>query len=74
MGDPIELARQRYEDERAKRLRTDGLSQYHQLNQEYEAFDHDPWVEPGFTREPVVEDDLDVVIVGGGFAGMLTAV
>ena len=73
MGEPIELVRQRYEEERAKRLRTDGLSQYHQLNQEYEAFDHDPWVEPGFTREPVVEDDLDVVIVGAGFAGMLTA-
>ncbi len=72
MVDPVEQARERYQEERAKRLRSDGQAQYHQLSDEYEAFDHDPWVEPGFTREPVVEE-LDVVIVGGGFAGMLIA-
>jgi len=34
---------------------------------------YDPFVEPGFTRDPVVEETT-VVIVGGGFAGMLTAI
>ena len=73
MVEPTDEVRQRYQDERAKRLRSDGLSQYHQLTEEYEEYDHDPWVEPGFTREPVVED-LDVLIVGAGFAGMLISV
>src|SRR3546814_4296624 len=31
----------------------------------------DPYVEPGFTREPV-ERRVDVLIVGGGFGGLLT--
>ena len=41
---------------------------------DYEEFDHDPWVEPGFTREPGGRGRSQVVIVGGGFAGMLTAI
>ncbi len=71
-ADRIEETRQRYQAERVKRLRSDGQAQYAQLTDDYEAFDHDPWVEPGFTREPVVEE-VQAVIVGGGFAGMLTA-
>jgi cation diffusion facilitator CzcD-associated flavoprotein CzcO len=68
----IAEARARYRAEREKRLRADGLAQYTQV-EDYEEFDHDPWVEPGFTREPVVED-VEVVIVGAGYGGMLTAV
>jgi cation diffusion facilitator CzcD-associated flavoprotein CzcO len=71
--DPMEAVRQRYEREREKRLRDDGLAQYAQLTGEFEEFDHDPWVEPGFTRDPVVTD-TQAVIVGGGFGGMLTSV
>ena len=70
--DRIEEAKERYRLEREKRLRDDGQAQYSQLTDEYEAFDHDPWVEPGFTREPVVEQTT-VLIVGGGFGGMLIA-
>jgi len=72
-ADRIEAARQRYRVEREKRLRDDGQAQYSQLTDDYEDFDHDPWVEPGFSRVPVVEE-VDAVIVGGGFAGMLTAI
>ena len=68
----IAAARERYQQEREKRLRSDGQAQYSQLTDEYEEFDHDPWVEPGFTRDPIVET-TEVVIVGGGFAGMLIA-
>ena len=70
--DRINQARERYRAEREKRLRADGLAQYTQV-EDYEEFDHDPWIEPGFTREPVVET-VEVVIVGAGYAGMLTAV
>jgi cyclohexanone monooxygenase len=69
----MEEARERYRQEREKRLRPDGLAQYRELAGRYAAFDHDPYVEPGFTRDPVVEEP-EVVIVGGGFAGMLTAI
>jgi cation diffusion facilitator CzcD-associated flavoprotein CzcO len=71
--DPIAAARARYLREREKRMRADGLEQYKEFTGEYEDFDRDPWVEPGFTREPVEEDRL-AVIVGGGFGGMLTSV
>lgn len=70
---PIEELRERYRIEREKRLRPDGVDQYKELKDDYAEFDIDPYVEPGFTREPVVED-TEVVIVGAGFAGMLTAI
>ncbi|MDG2026133.1 MAG: NAD(P)/FAD-dependent oxidoreductase [Acidimicrobiales bacterium] len=65
--------RERYERERQKRLRDDGLAQYVDLTGQFEDFDIDPWVEPGFTRDAITKD-VTVVIVGGGFAGMLAAV
>lgn len=33
-------------------------------------FENAPYVEPGFIREPLT-DDVDVVIVGGGFGGLV---
>ena len=69
----MDQLRQRYRLERQKRLRPDGMAQWRELKDEFEDLDRDPFVEPGFTRKPVVEDTT-VVIVGGGFAGMLTAV
>ena len=71
--DAMHQARERYERERAKRLRPDGLAQYSELAGDFADFDRDPYVEPGFTRDPIVESP-EVVIVGGGFAGMLTAI
>ena len=69
----MDQLRQRYRLERQKRLRPDGMAQWRELKDEFEDLDRDPFVEPGFTREPVVEETT-VVIVGGGFAGMLTAI
>lgn len=68
---PDEL-REKYRIEREKRLRPEGIGQYHDFSGEYEEFDRDPYVEPGFTRDPIV-DDVEVVIIGGGFGGMITA-
>jgi cation diffusion facilitator CzcD-associated flavoprotein CzcO len=69
----LDEARRRYQEERAKRLRTDGFAQYQELKGQYEPFDRDPYVEPGFTRDPI-EEETQVVVVGGGFSGMLTAI
>ena len=66
----IDELRERYRLEQQKRLRPDGMAQFQELTEE---LDRDPFVEPGFTRDPVVEETT-VVIVGGGFAGMLTAI
>ena len=68
----MEEAREKYRIEREKRLRADGIRQYKELKGDYEEFDRDPYVEPGFTRAAVIED-VDVVIVGGGFGGMIEA-
>ena len=66
----VDELRERYRREQQKRLRPDGMAQFSELTEE---LDRDPFVEPGFTREPVVEETT-VAIVGGGFAGMLTAI
>ena len=69
----IEEVRARYRSEREKRIRPDGNAQFQSFTGDFADFDTDPWVEPGFTRDPIV-DNTTAVIVGGGFAGMLTAI
>ena len=69
-GSSTEELRQRYELEKQKRIRPEGMSQWRELGEE---LDRDPFADPNFTRAPVIEDTT-VVIVGGGFAGMLTAI
>ncbi|WP_395821479.1 flavin-containing monooxygenase [Archangium minus] len=68
-----EALRAKYRSEREKRLRPNGNTQYIPLKGIYADFDKDPYVEPGFTR-PALTEKLDVLIVGGGFGGMLAAV
>jgi cation diffusion facilitator CzcD-associated flavoprotein CzcO len=69
-GASFDELRERYRREQQKRLRPEGMAQFGELTEE---LDRDPFVEPGFTRDPVVEETT-VLIVGGGFAGMLTAI
>ncbi|BBZ19070.1 flavin-containing monooxygenase [Mycolicibacterium gadium] len=62
--------RERYAAERAKRLRPEGGSQYLELEGEFAEFSE---VDPYTTvveRDPIAED-VDVVILGGGFSGLL---
>ena len=69
---PAEI-RQRYATERAKRMRADGNDQYLEVAGEFERYsDVDPYVEPGFTR-PSIHEELDVVVIGGGFGGLMMA-
>ncbi len=69
--DPAEL-RRKYADERTRRLRADGNNQYQEITGQHEHYNTDPYVEPGFTR-PALQEELDAVIVGGGFGGLLAA-
>lgn len=68
--DPDAL-RHRYAEERARRLRADGIGQYVEVAGRFAAFGEDPWAEAGFTREPLT-DEVDVAIIGAGFGGLLT--
>ena len=69
--DPDAL-RAKYAAERAKRLRPDGNEQFIELKDDFAHYLDDPYVEPGFTRAPLT-DEVDVLVVGGGFGGMLAA-
>src|SRR3954467_14743719 len=64
--------RRRYREERDKRLRPDGNDQYVEVKGDFAHYVDDPYVEPGFTREPLY-DHVDVAIVGAGFGGLLAA-
>jgi cyclohexanone monooxygenase len=67
--DPDAL-RAKYRAERDKRLRADGNDQYVEVSGQFAHFIEDPYVEPGFERAPL-HDDVDVVVIGGGFGGLL---
>jgi cyclohexanone monooxygenase len=67
--DPAAL-KAKYDTERDKRLRADGNDQYVEMAGEYAHFLDDPYVAPGFSRAPLT-DEVDVLIVGGGFGGLL---
>lgn len=60
----------RFAEEREKRLRSDGLAQYQALQGRFADFAKDPLADPNFKRAAVTED-VDVLIIGGGFAGLL---
>ena len=67
----VDALRQKYAEERALRLRPDGIAQYVEIAGEFARFADDPWVDAKFTREPLT-DEVDVAIVGAGFGGLLT--
>ena len=62
----------KYLAERDKRLRADGNQQYQEIAGQFAHFAEDPYVEAALTRAPISED-VDVVVIGGGFGGLLTA-
>ena len=72
--DPDQLA-QRYQHERDKRIREDAESQFVEITHESEFanqyLENDPYSETQ-AREPIC-DERDVIIIGGGWVGMMTA-
>jgi cation diffusion facilitator CzcD-associated flavoprotein CzcO len=69
--DPAVL-RAKYKAERDKRLRADGNEQFIEVKGDFRHYIDDPYVEPGFTRAPLT-DEVDVLVIGGGFGGLLAA-
>jgi cyclohexanone monooxygenase len=66
--DPVTL-RERYRTERDRRLRQEGNDQYLEMTGEFSRYLEDPYVQR-VDREPLF-DTVDVVIIGGGFGGLL---
>ncbi|MEZ5556993.1 MAG: NAD(P)/FAD-dependent oxidoreductase [Pseudomonadales bacterium] len=68
-----EALRAKYRHERDKRIRTDGEAQYVEAADEFAHYaDHDPYVDPGFEREPL-DLEIDVAVIGAGFSGLMAA-
>lgn len=69
--DPEQL-RAKYRQEREKRLRPDGNDQFIEVTGDFRHYVDDPYVEPGFTRAPLT-DEVEVLVIGGGFSGLSVA-
>ena len=54
----------------ATRVRPDGNDQYLEVKGDFGRYVEDPYVEPGFSREPL-RDEVDALIIGGGFGGLM---
>jgi cyclohexanone monooxygenase len=70
--DDVDVAalREKYRLEREKRLRKEGSKQYIELEDDFAGYyEIDPYT-PVTPRAPITED-IDVAVLGGGFAGLL---
>src|SRR5215470_2834497 len=70
LGFDPDALREKYRAERDKRIRSDGNEQYIEVKGDFSRYIDDPYVEPGFTREPL-RDTVEILIIGGGFGGLL---
>jgi cyclohexanone monooxygenase len=71
LGFDPEALRAKYLAERDKRLRAEGNAQYREITGIFEHYLDDPYVAP-IERAPLT-DEVDVIVIGGGFGGLLTA-
>lgn len=65
-----EALRQKYREERDKRVRDDGNDQYVEITGQLSHYLEDPYV-PFTEREPV-KDHVTVAFIGGGFSGLVS--
>ena len=65
-----EALRRRYAAERGKRLRPDGNEQYVEPTGRFASLLDDPYVTP--IDRPARTDEVEVAVIGGGFAGLTT--
>jgi len=61
--------REKYQNERDKRVRTDGNEQYVEMVGQFAHYLEDPYVE--VQERPALHDEVEVAIIGGGFGGLL---
>ena len=72
LGFDPDALRAKYRVERDKRIRPEGNEQYVEVKGDFTRYVDDPYVAPGFTRAPL-NDEVEVLIIGGGFGGQLIA-
>lgn len=72
--DPVAL-KNKYLEERDKRLRanTEGVNQYRAVEGSLSHYIEDPYLGEIIKRDPI-DEEVDVVIVGGGYGAQLVAV
>ena len=68
--DPAAL-RQKYLEEREKRMNTQTSRHYVKLRGQFEKLYEDPNADPNFQRPPVIKE-MDLAIIGGGYGGLLS--
>jgi cation diffusion facilitator CzcD-associated flavoprotein CzcO len=69
--DPDAL-REKYRLERDKRLRADANAQYVEVAGDFGHYIDDPYIAAPIDRAPLT-DEVDVLVIGGGFGGLLAA-
>ncbi len=69
LGFDPDALREKYRIERDKRLRAEGNAQYLEIKGDFAHYVEDPYSQP-LEREPLF-DEVEVAIIGGGFAGLL---
>lgn len=67
-----EALRKKYKEERDKRIRPDGNKQYKEVKGEFSNYIDDPYLKEKISRAPS-QAEVEVVVVGGGFSGLLAA-
>ena len=68
-----DAVRERYRQERDKRVTPKKNGQWIEVSGDFRHYVDDPYVEPGFRRD-AIHEEVEVLIVGGGFGGLLSAV
>ncbi|KEQ52402.1 flavin-containing monooxygenase [Sphingobium chlorophenolicum] len=68
----LDALRQKYMEERAKRLNPKGNSQYIEVKGDFSRYIDDPYVDGPLVRD-AVDETVEALVIGGGFGGLLAA-